>query len=445
MISIKIPKGYRLPAIGRPSVDIDDLAPPMQVGVHPAATPGIKPLLKVQTGDRVSIGSLLLVDKHRPDIRFLSPGGGTVESITIGPRRSVSAVAIRLDAEESRVGPGELSPANISDMERRDLVEYLLAGGVWPFFRSLPYYDIADPTIVPPSIIVSLSDLEPFHPDPRVYLPSGPEMLQAGLEVLKRLTPRVVVTIHEDHDDGNWDIPGITVYRLSGDYPATDPGVLLYRTKTSAAEHGAWFIDGQDLLAVSQLAQTGLYPVERVVVLAGSAVKNPKHVRTRMGIPLTHLVGTDAPGTGVRTIDGGVFRGRTAEVDDFLGWYGKTITRIPEGTYREFLGFVRPGYRKTSYSRTFLSCLNRSLFPVDTNIHGGLRACIACGFCAEVCPVDILPQLTYKAVLAGEVEFSLRHGLLDCVECGLCSYVCPSKIDVSGTLQTAKAAYYREI
>jgi Na+-transporting NADH:ubiquinone oxidoreductase subunit A len=63
----------------------------------------------------------------------------------------------------------------------------------------------------------------------------------------------------------------------------------------------------------------------------------------------------------------------------------------------------------------------------------------------DVCPVEILPQLTYKSILAGEVEESLEHGLLDCVECGLCSYVCPSKIELFDTLKTARAAYYKEI
>jgi Na+-transporting NADH:ubiquinone oxidoreductase subunit A len=58
--------------------------------------------------------------------------------------------------------------------------------------------------------------------------------------------------------------------------------------------------------------------------------------------------------------------------------------------------------------------------------------------------VEILPQLTYKSILAEEVEEYLAHGLLDCVECGLCSYVCPSKIELLETLKSAKTSYYRD-
>jgi Na+-transporting NADH:ubiquinone oxidoreductase subunit A len=81
---------------------------------------------------------------------------------------------------------------------------------------------------------------------------------------------------------------------------------------------------------------------------------------------------------------------------------------------------------------------------MTTNVNGGRRACIACGYCADVCPVDIWPQMTLKSILAEEVEEYLAQGLLDCVECGLCTYVCPSKIELAATLQAAKHAYRKE-
>ena len=75
---------------------------------------------------------------------------------------------------------------------------------------------------------------------------------------------------------------------------------------------------------------------------------------------------------------------------------------------------------------------------MNCNVHGGVRACIACNHCPEVCPVDILPQLTYKSILVEEVEETLAHGLLDCVECGLCAFACVSKIPILQYIQLAK-------
>jgi Na+-transporting NADH:ubiquinone oxidoreductase subunit A len=89
--------------------------------------------------------------------------------------------------------------------------------------------------------------------------------------------------------------------------------------------------------------------------------------------------------------------------------------------------------------------LRKAPLAMDCGQHGEVRACINCGYCAEVCAVDILPQYTLKSILAGEVEETLAHGLLDCVACGLCTYVCPSKIDICASLQKAREAYYKEI
>jgi Na+-transporting NADH:ubiquinone oxidoreductase subunit A len=129
----------------------------------------------------------------------------------------------------------------------------------------------------------------------------------------------------------------------------------------------------------------------------------------------------------------------------YLGFFQSALNLLPEGNQKgELLGLFRPGYHRPSYSRAFASKLNKSELVYDCNIHGGDRACIACGYCAQVCPVDIMPQFTYKSILAGEVEESLAHGLLDCAECGLCSYVCPSKIELAETLRKARADYYIE-
>ena len=139
-----------------------------------------------------------------------------------------------------------------------------------------------------------------------------------------------------------------------------------------------------------------------------------------------------------------VFRGYTTSRASYLGLYETSVTLLPEGDEKEFLGFARPGFGKPSHSRAFLSVFNTAGFNMDCGLHGEERACINCGYCSDVCPVDILPQFTLKSILAEEVEESLAHGLLDCVECGLCTYVCPSKIELCNAIAAAKRAYYLE-
>jgi Na+-transporting NADH:ubiquinone oxidoreductase subunit NqrA len=52
----------------------------------------------------------------------------------------------------------------------------------------------------------------------------------------------------------------VITHAVRGRYPADDPGVLLFHVRQSPAENKAWFINGQDLLLMAQLLQTGRYP-----------------------------------------------------------------------------------------------------------------------------------------------------------------------------------------
>jgi Na+-transporting NADH:ubiquinone oxidoreductase subunit A len=234
---------------------------------------------------------------------------------------------------------------------------------------------------------------------------------------------------------------------FTGNYPAHDPGVMLYRTKTSAAENHAWFIEGQDLLWIAELLLTGRFPTRRIVTLGGPAAAQARHVRTRLGAPLASVIHGRVAGGDVRCVAGGVLAGNPAPRDSHLGPFETALVLLPEGNLPgELLAWTLPGAQVPSYSRAFLASFRRPReFAMDCNRHGGLRACIQCNFCTQVCPVDILPQLAYKAILAGEVEEALAHGLLDCVECGLCSLVCPSKIELLQTLRAARAKFSEEM
>ncbi|OQX00371.1 MAG: hypothetical protein BWK80_61975 [Desulfobacteraceae bacterium IS3] len=180
------------------------------------------------------------------------------------------------------------------------------------------------------------------------------------------------------------------------------------------------------------------------MVLAGSASIERKHIRTRAGVPLEHLIRGRVKTSDVRYVVGGIFRGYSAPKESYMGFYENSLTLLPESKETQTFGFLSPGFKKPTYSRTFLSALSKSDLVMDCNLHGDLRACINCGVCAQVCPVDILPQFAFKCVLADEVEEFLEQGLLDCAECGLCTYICPSKIEICKILKDAKAKYYKE-
>jgi Na+-transporting NADH:ubiquinone oxidoreductase subunit A len=445
MKSIRIHKGYDLPIVGEPSRAPVRIATPERVASLPERIPFVKPRLAVKEGDAVKIGSILFEDKRNPDVKFLSPGGGVIQKINFGKRRVIKEIVVKLDEEEERERFETYSNTDIRSIKRPDLVSAIMRGGCWGLFRMLPFGDIPGQETEPPSIIVNLDSKEPFQPSPEVYLDGAMDLFRMGVDILKKLSKKVCLTITDTHA-ATPQLNGIPTHVMRGPYPAGEPGVLLYHTRQHPGENRAWTITGQNLLLLAGLLKQGQYTVERTMVVAGSRAGSQRHVTTRMGVPLRLVAGEslNEPGRS-RFIAGGIFRGYSTEKDSYLGLFETALVVLPEGDQKELFGFARPGYQKPSYSRAFLSALNRKNLLVDCGMHGEVRACINCGYCSEVCAVDILPQFTLKSILAGEVEEALAHGLLDCVSCGLCTYVCPSKIDLCESLQQARDAYYKEI
>jgi Na+-transporting NADH:ubiquinone oxidoreductase subunit A len=368
-----------------------------------------------------------------------------VADILYGPRRVIRAIVIELDAIEQSEHFETVAPEAIGSLPPDDLVRRLQNGGLWPLIRALPFRDIADPRRRPPALIVSLGALEPWQPSPAVYLRENDDAFAAGLLALKRLADEVWVAA-ADPDGLPAAVRHNVTHRFTGRYPADDPGTLLYHLKRTANQNRCWYVNGQDVLQLGRLLLTGTYPVSRVVAVAGTRAADRHHVLTRVGAPLDFLAGKPAKVDGRRTrrVVGGLLRGYDGAESGYLGLYESALALVPEGDEREFLALFNPGPNKPTWSRAYLSRLNPAPLEYDCNRHGEVRACIGCMHCADVCPVDILPQLAYKAILAEEVEESLQHGLLDCVECGLCSYVCPAKIELTDAMARARADYRKE-
>ncbi len=121
------------------------------------------------------------------------------------------------------------------------------------------------------------------------------------------------------------------------------------------------------------------------------------------------------------------------------------LTLLPEHTVREFLGFMRPGLFRRSYSRCFLSSLRPAFAErFNTALRGEKRACVSCGFCEEVCPAGIMPSLIHKYLYQDAIEDAEKARLDLCIECGLCSFVCPSKIELCTQFVDAKKGIQRE-
>ena len=443
MTDIAVPNGFDLPVAAAPRAGVLDAPLPARVAVRPGDLDGLRPLLRVEVGQEVAAGAPLVTSRDDPRVALCSPAPGRVEAVLRGPRRAVAAVVVAVDggvaAEQD--GCGSLAVAASAG----ELVDALLASGLWPLLRRWPLGGIADPSVRPSAIFVSALRDDPCEPDPEWVLPRAADDFALGLERLAGLTTGALyLGVDGLRPTPAWAARG-EVRRFTGRYPRGNPAVQAYWTDRPRRGEVAWLLDWQAALAIGRSLRRGRPSFERVVATAGPGFLAPAAYRTLQGAALAALPGARADGP-LRLVAGGLLTGRRVEPDGFLGFHDAVAYALPEVGARRLLGFLRPGLDRRSRSRSFLSTLLRAAasLPLTTARHGGPRAFVVTDVYRDVCPVEVWPDHLAKALLVGDLDAAEAHGLLDCAHCGLCAFVCPSKVEVAEVLREGAAALRRE-
>jgi len=148
--------------------------------------------------------------------------------------------------------------------------------------------------------------------------------------------------------------------------------------------------------------------IERVLTLTGRGVRNPGNLLVQIGTPLSFLIEQRGGLTddAARVILGGPMMGPAVaglDLPVMKGMSGITVLTQPD---------ARP----------------RKEF-----------ACIRCGRCVDVCPLNLMPASLARLVIARKIEAAVDLNLNACVECGTCSYVCPSNIPLVQYFRSGKA------
>jgi len=437
-------KTFDLRIKGAPGDQIKESASSDLAAVLPSSIPFIKPKLTKKIGDTVQQGEILFFDKSMPTTQFASPVSGKIKHIEYGERRRIDEVIIEKDDKTAKSFDA-ISEDTLSSLSREDLTAYLVDQGTWPLLRVFPFKKAVDPKVDIPSIYVSLDDLEPFKPQSAVYAKGREDLFKFGLKILRKLSSSVEVIASSEQDLGSHPLADVITVAVKGHYPATDPGVVLYQEKTSTEQNATAYISGQDLIRLADGLRQGAYPTRKLVTVSGSLLKESFYCWADEGQPIMSIIeGLDINGGEPYTILGGLLTGRRSSIESYLGFYDDAIQVIPQRHEPEFFNFFKLGASKVGYSKSYLGGFIKSLFSPTAALNGGDRDCISCSYCAEVCPVDLLPQYVFKYLKGNDIEGAMHNGVLDCTECGLCTYVCPSKINLDHQFKVAKQQLHKE-
>lgn len=436
---IKITKGLDLPIAGLPDQQrIDDVAV-TRVAVKGEEYNGLRPSMAVKEGDRVVKGQLLFEDKKIPGVRFTAPASGTVSAIHRGERRVLQSVVIDVEGDES-LNFTAYPADELATLPREVVVTQLVESGLWTAMRTRPFSKTPAPGSVPAAIFVTAMDTNPLSADPQPIILAQREAFNAGLTVLTRLTDgKVHVCQSSGGKLGGHPQGQVTFNQFTGPHPAGLVGTHIHFLEPVSLQKQVWHLNYQDVIAYGKLFLDGVIWTERVIALGGPQVKHPRLLRTCLGADLNALLAGELHEGENRILSGSVLNGCQASGPHaFLGRFHLQVSVLKEGREKELLGWVTPGRDKFSITRTTLGhFLKKKLFNLSTDTHGGERAMVPIGNYERVMPLDILPTMLLRDLLAGDTDSAQALGCLELDEedLALCTYVCPGKYEYGPVLR----------
>jgi len=405
----------------------------------------------VKEGNKILAGDTILESKKGTKISFVSPVNGTVskinkEEITINSDGSASFKPVAGHTRE----PWHL--------EKPEVFNLFCSTGCSFLFNNR--FDSLNKCDAIRHIIIHAVHNAPLNQSwvPEIF--GECEVVSHGLRTLKALfsEAEIVIAINK-RNKKYFETSDIQEYAkimiMSDRYPQEHPELLCRDTVNKKlistggkTDETVIVIQFSDVIHISESMTQGRPLIDRFLLIAGPGVSKPGWYRIRIGTTFDEIKprllksGAHEPW---RIIKGDPLSGEGLDsLNEPILFSDHEISVIREHASRDLFSFLRPGFAADSYSKStiaeYIPYLPKKL---ETNVHGGVRPCVQCNYCDEVCPMDIYPFLIWKHVEVDAVEECFRLRPYDCIECGLCDYVCPSKIDILSSVKKVKEEYRR--
>ena len=438
--TITIRKGLDLPIGGAAEKLLTDARSITTYAVKPTDFVGLTPRLLVEEGDAVNAGDALFCDKNDERIRFTSPVSGQVKAIMRGEKRKLLEVVVETDFKSA--------PTIDLPKTAEEIKAAMLQCGLWTSLRQRPFGTVANPDDKPKAIFVSAFSSAPLAPDYDFVMQGKEEMLKKGLEALTLLTEgKVHICFRSDQklaEQLSTLNSQLSTHFVKGPHPSGNIGTQIAHIDPINKGEVVWTMNIQDVAVLGELVTTGVYNPEKVIAVAGPNIKDPHYYRVKVGACLAEITKVQLTEDNTRMdriISGDILSGTQIAADGFLGAYDDLVSIIPEGDYYDFMGWLMPGFKKFSFSRTFLSgFLPKMLkWKFDTNTHGDERPLVFTGNFERVFPFDIYPTQLIKACIIGDIELMENLGIyeIEPEDFALCEFIDTSKTDIQAIIREA--------
>ena len=416
------PKGMKAP-----DVPVTVIAPPPQVVIPLIQHIGApcKPIVSV--GDQVKMGQKIGENPAAVSAPVHSSVSGKVVAIEPRPHPlgdMVMSVVIENDGLDTLCE--DMKPLNENELKDPEAIAARIreAGVVGLGGAMFPTaFKISDAVGRIDKLIINGAECEPYLNGDHITMKSFPVELLKGIELARiashvekayygiELNKKDAIDILNSHEPEKY---GVEIVPEKVKYPQ---GGERMQVKTITGREvrpgglpsgvGCNVISTRTCYAIYQACYEGRPVIDRIVTVAGSAMKGTVNALTRVGTPFEYLA-------------------------EQCGGFVKTPRKI-------VLGGPMMGICATSFEAPTIKGTAGVLFfteEEDRNVKEPV--CIHCGKCLSVCPMRLEPVFMYKYFTKGNIEMLRKFRVNDCFECGSCSYNCPARLPLTHAFKTAK-------
>lgn len=383
-----------------------------------------EPLVKkndpVKKGQKIGDNTGLCVPVH-------SPVSGIVKAVEARPHSSgVTVMSVVIENDHQYTLSEDIQPRTPEEVDALTLEQLISiireAGIVGMGGASFPtHVKLSGGMGKVDTIIVNAGECEPYITADDRLCREYPRELISGIKIIMKVLGLSAAHIGiEDNKPeairalkANVADSGVVVDVLSAKYPqGAEKQIIQAITGRQVpsgglpVEVGCAVFNAATCKAIHDAVYGGMPLLERIVTVSGDILMAPKNLLVPIGTSYNDLI--EACGLAqnpYKVLSGGPMMG--------IAQFDLSVPTI-----------------KACNAVTILGKQNRYTVK-DPH-------CIRCGKCIDVCPMNLMPVLMYKALYSNEIEEMNAVHLMDCCECGCCAYNCPAGVPLVLAFRSGK-------